>query len=67
MKTPEDVKIEVFTKDDIGDDADFMYCAIVMGYSGNDWYNTGLVVRDPSPTQAFNRALALVAKEGWWK
>jgi hypothetical protein len=68
MKNPPlDVKIEVFAKDDKGPDADFCYCAIAMGWNGKHWYNTGFVVRDPSPTQAFHRVLAHVAKEGWWE
>jgi hypothetical protein len=65
-KPPKDVKIEVHPKDDVGPSADFCYCAIAMGYDGNDWYNTGVVVRDPSPTAAFNRVLAMVARKGWW-
>lgn len=57
----EDYKIVVHSQDREGEDADFKYCAIVMAYN-NDWYNTGIVVRDKLPEVAFKSAL-LIAKE----
>lgn len=65
---PKDVKIEIFTKDDGPEkDCDNMYCAIVLGLSPNDgWYNTGIVVRCETATEAFIKAKNLAILEGWW-
>ena len=62
-----DVKIEVFTIDDVGEDHDDKYCAIVMGWTGNSWVNTGIVVREYLPVVAFSKAMDIAIKEGLWK
>lgn len=64
---PDDVKIEVFTIDD-EPGGDNCYCAIVMGWKDvyDDWYNTGIVIRETDPTIAFNKARAEASECGWW-
>lgn len=68
MKMPSIVEINVQNKDD-GKDGDGKYCAIVMGWheTSKAWYNTGIVVREESPVQAFNKAIARATERGWWK
>ena len=63
----EDVKIVVHTIDDVGEDHDNKYCAIVMGWTGKSWVNTGLVVREFLPMMAFSKAMEWAIKEGLWK
>ena len=62
------IEICVSTKDD-GKNGDGKYCAIVMGLNvtAETWYNTGIVIRDKSPTQAFSKALNIAIEKGWWK
>ena len=65
----DDVEIMVHTKDDVGEDHDDKYCAIVMGYHNKSrgWVNTGIVVREYSPLDAFSKAMDIATKEGLWK
>ena len=62
-----DVEIVVQTKDDVGEDHDNKYCAIVMGFTGDAWVNTGIVVREFLPLMAFSKAMDLAIKKGLWK
>ena len=66
-----DSKIVVHTIDDIGPDADDMYCAVVMNYDddapSNGWFNSGIVVREDTPEKAFGAALKRAIKDGLWK
>ena len=66
-KMYEEIKIVVHTKDDIGEDHDDKYCAIVMGYIPAGWVNTGIVVREYLPLVAFSKAMDIAIKEGLWK
>ena len=68
-KLYDDVEIVVCTKDDIGEDHDNKYCAIVMGYHSKSkgWVNTGIVVREYLPLNAFSKAMEIAIKEGLWK
>lgn len=66
-KLYKDVKIVVHNKDDIGEDHDNKYCAIVMGWTGRDWVNTGIVVREYLPLMAFSKAMEIAIKEDLWK
>lgn len=67
-----DIKIDVFNKsynprtNSMIDD-NTKYCAIVMIWEGKNWSKTDITIVDESPTMVFNRALAQVAKKGWWK
>lgn len=63
----EDSEIRVSTIDDEGEDTDNLYCAIVMCYSGNGWYNNGIVVREATPESAFAHALERAIKADLWK
>lgn len=67
-KKPDDVEINVQSKDD-GEGGDGKYCAIVMGWDNTSefWYNTGIVIREKSPIQAFNKAVNRATEKGWWK
>ena len=62
-----DVEIVVSTIDDVGEDHDDKYCAIVMGLTGNSWVNTGIVVREFLPLEAFSKAMEIAIKRGLWK
>ena len=62
-----DVQIVVSTIDDVGEDHDDNYCAIVMGWTGNDWVNTGIVVREFLPLEAFSKAMKIATEKGLWK
>ena len=62
MKKLKDVKIEVFSIDE----DDKCYLAIVMGL-GNDWFNTGIVVRESDPIIAFTKALERAKEAELWK
>jgi hypothetical protein len=71
---PEDVKIEVFPIDDRGPEADFLYCAIVLGYSEKQsaddvagWYNLGIVVREKTAVEAFQKAMNIAICRGYWE
>lgn len=57
-----DVKIVVHPKD-----TDKKYCAIVMGWTGTEWINTGIEVRQFLPLMAFSNAMELAIKKGMWK
>lgn len=62
MKKLKDVKIEVFSIDE----DDNCYLAIVLGLE-NDWFNTGIVVRESDPIIAFKKALERAKEQGLWK
>ena len=68
MLDSKDFKIEVFTKDDIGKDADNLYCAIMMQYNSKmGWFNTGIVVREKDPIVAFTKVMERAKLKGYWK
>ena len=62
-----DAEIVVGTKDDEGEDADGLYCAIVMQYHRKTWVNSGIVVREDTPEKAFTSALRQAIEHGLWK
>jgi hypothetical protein len=71
---PENVKIEVFPMDNRGPDADFLYCAIVLGYNRKQsptdvggWYNLGIVVREETAVEAFQKAMNIAICRGYWE
>ncbi len=61
----EDYKVSVHSRDAHGEGADYCFCAIVMGWTGKAWCNTGIVVRDPNATVAFSRALSQAREKSW--
>ena len=66
MKKPKDVRIDLQTKDINGEDADNKYCAVVLGWDGTIWYNTGIVVREDNPLVAVQIAIERATLKGWW-
>ena len=58
----EEYKIEVFAKDE----EDNCFCAIVMRFTGSEWVNTGIVIRDKEASAAFSRACRSAKAVGFW-
>jgi len=58
-----DVQIRIFPFDP----EDNKYCAIVMIWGRTSWINSGIVVRDEDPINAFKFAMEAAKKEGVWE
>lgn len=64
-----DSKIVLHPVDNLGPDADYCYCAIVLLWSRKDkiWYNSGIVTRDLDPIQAVQIAISKAKEQGIWE
>lgn len=59
-----DFRVHVDDKDVGGEDSDGLFCAVLLEWSGEEWFNAMVVAREDCPIKAFNKVIEIAKEKG---